>query len=215
MPLTTISANIDYSFFTIPLDNSLISIKIWLLKHPFSLDGIKYPLSMFKILPKNLKNIVYNRLFTKFNFNYKEFKRKQEQEDLLKQQEDLLNTEIIDMKPLGLESNIIKLKNFSKMKRINKLRKFTKSNFLKVSYFKKNKKNKKIFKREKLINFSKKDFMYYLENFFFYLLCKKQSFFLFFLRKSIGVFNNLKLFNNYDYFLLYNTERSKINPFVQ
>lgn len=28
MPLTTISANIDYSFFTIPLDNSLISIKI-------------------------------------------------------------------------------------------------------------------------------------------------------------------------------------------
>ena len=57
--------------------------------------------------------------------------------------------------------------------------------------------------------------MSYLENFFFLLLCKKQSFFLFFLKKSIGFFNDSKLFTNYDYFLLYNTERSKINPYVQ
>ena len=67
MPLTTISANIDYSFFTIPLDNSLVSIKIWLLKHPFSLSVLKYPMNRFEILPKNVKNLVYTRLFDKFH----------------------------------------------------------------------------------------------------------------------------------------------------
>lgn len=67
MPLTTISASIDYAFFTMPLDNSLVSIKIWILKHPFALNEIKYSLSTFKILPKQVKNLVYNRLFTKFS----------------------------------------------------------------------------------------------------------------------------------------------------
>jgi len=33
MPLNKVSINIDYAFFTIPLKNSAVSIKIWLYKN--------------------------------------------------------------------------------------------------------------------------------------------------------------------------------------
>ena len=34
VPLNTLNIHIDYSFFTIPLKNSAVSIKIWLYKNP-------------------------------------------------------------------------------------------------------------------------------------------------------------------------------------
>jgi len=44
VPLNKVNINIDYSFFTIPLKNSAVSIKIWIYKN------IKY--SSFKYILK-------------------------------------------------------------------------------------------------------------------------------------------------------------------
>lgn len=33
VPLTTLTANIDYSFCTIPLKNSAVSVKVWLYRN--------------------------------------------------------------------------------------------------------------------------------------------------------------------------------------
>ena len=38
MPLTTISNTVDYAFLTVPLDNSLVSIKVWLFKSRWAFD---------------------------------------------------------------------------------------------------------------------------------------------------------------------------------
>jgi hypothetical protein len=35
LPLNTLNINIDYAFFTVPLKNSAVSIKLWLYKTPF------------------------------------------------------------------------------------------------------------------------------------------------------------------------------------
>ena len=38
VPLNTISSNIDYGFFTIPIRNSAISVKVWLNKERLNSD---------------------------------------------------------------------------------------------------------------------------------------------------------------------------------
>jgi len=77
MPLNTLSANIDYGFVTIPLDNSLVSIKVWLLKNPFMVDsdfsGENISLrSIFKF--NNYRNFsLFDRLQYISKFKYREF----------------------------------------------------------------------------------------------------------------------------------------------
>jgi len=50
MPLTTLSANIDYGFVTVPLLNSIVSIKVWLFKHFLERDVFLGSFSFYKLL---------------------------------------------------------------------------------------------------------------------------------------------------------------------
>jgi len=114
MPLNTLSANIDYGFVTIPLDNSLVSIKVWLLKNPFlndvDLSGANMSLrSIFKF--NNYRNFsLFDRLKYRSQFKFREFIKQQEEGFFLKAQinNDLMNNE--NNKDysffLGLDENI-------------------------------------------------------------------------------------------------------------
>lgn len=50
MPLTTLSAHIDYAFLTMPLDNSVVSIKVWLFRNFLDKDISLGSFSFFKLI---------------------------------------------------------------------------------------------------------------------------------------------------------------------
>jgi len=50
MPLTTLSSHIDYAFLTMPLDNSVVSIKVWLFRNFLDRDISLGSFSFFKLI---------------------------------------------------------------------------------------------------------------------------------------------------------------------
>jgi len=63
MPLTTLSANIDYAFITMPLLNSIVSIKVWLFKSFLNRDVSMGCLSFQKLL--RVSSLAFKDVFLK------------------------------------------------------------------------------------------------------------------------------------------------------
>lgn len=77
MPLTTLSANIDYGFITMPLVNSLVSIKVWLFRSVWLKDASLGFISHNKLLrlPFSIYEDVFLRKILSEKF-LKKFRRK-------------------------------------------------------------------------------------------------------------------------------------------
>lgn len=50
VPLTTVAANIDYGFATVPLDNSLVSVRVWIFRNPFLKNSYVYNISHLRLV---------------------------------------------------------------------------------------------------------------------------------------------------------------------
>lgn len=74
MPLTTLSANIDYGFITVPLFNSIVSVKVWLFKNSFAKDTYVENIANKKIITLPISNKSDYFTFVKLRSNYRKGK---------------------------------------------------------------------------------------------------------------------------------------------
>lgn len=117
MPLTTLSVTVDYGFITVPLVNSIVSIKVWLFKNPFAED-----LFFEKISDRNLfkasdisNTLSFQHIKRKLKFNYWNWKKKNDIERnsgiaLSSFNIKTINNEVINDEDINDDFNILEKK---------------------------------------------------------------------------------------------------------
>jgi len=99
MPLTTLSSNIDYAFITVPLLNSLVSIKIWLFKNSLNNEILFDKIGDKQIAPISLFNAspFFKDVKTRAHFNRKYFKLKELRDiAILKKKHDIAHIAAVE-----------------------------------------------------------------------------------------------------------------------
>jgi hypothetical protein len=181
MPLTTLSSHIDYAFLTMPLDNSVVSIKVWLFRNFLDRDIslgsfsffklIRIPYKIFleyrmKALLKKYKTFLINKkkAWKSRKFWFKRRKKKELFSFYKVSNEDIEDSSTFNMKNLDVRS-------------LRFFRKFNTSLFFKNFYF-----SKKFYKPS-----------LFIENYFSRFNYMKFNFL-----KSIRSDNSLDFFGNSD-----------------